>query len=627
MTNRGITPGSRLARLSAHQLLQRRGVQRAYGRREARETQLERAQSVLHPRWTIVLSRRRERAVLRGRGVSDKARDTVRLALSVLCLLVVGLACQSAPTMDEAADPAPSQVARGREPIEQQQPVIEPDNQTLSADEVPASDDTPASDETPDSEEASSAPADGTPAAIDGLRLSSPARGVLVIEWNPLQEEPSDYWVSWTRADADFHPPTDPDGNAYVTETSHTVGGLEPGAMYRARVRARQRQTDEPGSISIGPSGRSATTRIIAPPAAPTGLTAVATHAGVILVWDEQQDQNIDQFVLVRRHPVTRARHRRHIHGHETSYRDFTVEPETEYAYTLAAVNPEGEGPPSNSVSVATPERLVGREYLYQEVSMPRSPAFAAWIWDSGRQGLRELEIEFTIGNDPGDWSNDNGYYLMLVFGYISDIAFYFGVQTDTSHSHSDLVQPDRADGKGAIFSRWDVRDLNLARFDPEEGWTQSSGHEGDFIGVRRAYDWTIGTYRARLSAVETDTDGEWFSLWLTNLGTDVTTWIGSLKFPFVDGSAVLYPDIISTVELYGEAVAPIHNPPWHVSVRRPIGDGSHATRVVTFYAEPHTDNVMLNSNVRFDPESEQANFMIGADTERQDPPGRYALD
>ena len=43
--------------------------------------------------------------------------------------------------------------------------------------------------------------------------------------------------------------------------------------------------------------------------------------------------------------------------------------------------------------------------------------------------------------------------------------------------------------GKGLIFSRWKERNLVNARI-PDDGFTESSGHEGDFIEVRRNYDW-----------------------------------------------------------------------------------------------------------------------------------------
>ena len=88
---------------------------------------------------------------------------------------------------------------------------------------------------------------------------------------------------------------------------------------------------------------------------------------------------------------------------------------------------------------------------------------------------------------------------------------------------------PTRSRGKGAIFSRWETRDLSLARFAEADGWAQSSGHEGDFIGVRRLYPWGTGDYTARLAPEEHLPDGVWYGVWVTDLSTEITTWIGSL--------------------------------------------------------------------------------------------------
>ena len=106
------------------------------------------------------------------------------------------------------------------------------------------------------------------------------------------------------------------------------------------------------------------------------------------------------------------------------------------------------------------------------------------------------MTFDFTIRNDPGDFSDDYGLYLMVCFGSISNHNFYFGLQTDVR----DRGQ-GRGRGKGLIFSRWGERDLAFARVaDDEDGWYQSSGHEGDFIGVRRSYNWGTGDYRMRLA-------------------------------------------------------------------------------------------------------------------------------
>ena len=154
------------------------------------------------------------------------------------------------------------------------------------------------------------------------------------------------------------------------------------------------------------------------------------------------------------------------------------------------------------------------------------------------------------------------------------------------------------------------------ARFDETDGWTQSSGHEGDFIGVRRSYDWGTGDYRVRVAPDGLDEDGEWFGLWITDLDTDHTTWIGSMKFPLLEGRAVMEPSSYSTIEIYGQAIRLIQIPSWHVTIQRPQGDGVKSTEGITGYSA-FLDKV-TNSEVRYDPDTDVVHLMAGGETKRQ---------
>ena len=117
------------------------------------------------------------------------------------------------------------------------------------------------------------------------------------------------------------------------------------------------------------------------------------------------------------------------------------------------------------------------------------------------------------------------------------------------------------------------MRDLANARA-AEDGWTQQSGHEGNFIGVRRNYDWTAGDYTARLAPDGLEDDGEWYSLWITHNNTEETTWAGSLKFPLVNGMSQQHPHSYTTLEIYGgKYIRPIDIPEMHVSMEAPLAD------------------------------------------------------
>ena len=236
------------------------------------------------------------------------------------------------------------------------------------------------------------------------------------------------------------------------------------------------------------------------------------------------------------------------------------------------------------------------------------APAYMDWRWGSDQDHFRELVTDFTIHNDVGDWSDRHGFYLILIQNSISDAGFYFGLQTDANGR-----------GKALIYSRWGTRDLANARFADTDSWPESAGHEGDFIGVRRSYDWGAGDYRVRIAPDGLDPDGEWFGLWITDLATDLTTWIGSLKFPLLDDTATIKPHSSATIELYGnEPIRPIDIPQWHVSVKRPLGDNVRASWGFTSYPYDDSDNALPNSDVRYDPSEDRVHLRVGGVTERK---------
>ena len=223
---------------------------------------------------------------------------------------------------------------------------------------------------------------------------------------------------------------------------------------------------------------------------------------------------------------------------------------------------------------------------------------------------FRELITDFTIHNDVGDFSDEYGLYLILLQNHISGVGFYFGLQTDANWR-----------GKAVIFSRWETDQLADARWDEMNGWYELGKHEGGFLGVRRLYDWGAGDYRVRIAPDGLASDGEWFGLWITDLSTNETTWIGSLKFPFLDGTATMPPRSYATIELYGNPqIRPIDIPEWHVSVNRPSGDGVPATWGFTSYPYDDSENALRNSDVWYDTPEGMAHLVVGGLTQRSNP-------
>jgi len=258
---------------------------------------------------------------------------------------------------------------------------------------------------------------------------------------------------------------------------------------------------------------------------------------------------------------------------------------------------------------------------LAKRITTPEHMAYLWWEWGQdrdlagdGREGIRELTFDFTVHNDPGDFSDEYGLYLMLCQGEIADTEFYFGLQTNA------FGHPGGVNNKAFIFSRWETRDLANARVaDSEETWVESSGHEGDFISVRRAYNWGAGEYRVRIAPDGADADGEWFGIWITDKATYETTWMGSLKFPYENGRAAIRQSVYTTMEIYGgKQIEAFRIPAWHVSLRRPLGDGIESESFVSGYAGVWGE--LENSEVRYDRADGEVHLMAGGDTERRTP-------
>ena len=277
---------------------------------------------------------------------------------------------------------------------------------------------------------------------IERLSLDSPERGVVEMSWHAVEPAPADYWVSWARIERFFSPPTAALGNAFSTEPSHTIRGLIPGARYKVRVRTRYGDLSDPDSTVLGPWSQTFSVRVIAPPHAPTGLHAEATQQGVILRWHVPRDDSIVRFQLVRKLRNTDRVDRFWLDGDETSYLDTRVAFEAPYDYVLHSINLDGQSPPSEAVFVRTLPMIPGREYLYERIRPPMAPAYALWDWEPGRSRFQKLVVDFTIHNDPGDWSDLNGYFLILMQAEIAGVGFYFGLQTDINGV------------KGAVYSR-----------------------------------------------------------------------------------------------------------------------------------------------------------------------------
>src|SRR5437899_508600 len=121
--------------------------------------------------------------------------------------------------------------------------------------------------------------------------------------------------------------------------------------------------------------------------------------------------------------------------------------------------------------------------------AQPLLPGGLTYIWwRFDKAEFEDFQIDITIHNDIG---TRPGLYFQMYQGQIGDVGFYFGLQTD-------VFRPGMGgQGKGLLFSRWKTRELSETR-PASDGWAESAGYEGDFVGIRKKYTWTNHRYRLR---------------------------------------------------------------------------------------------------------------------------------
>ena len=202
--------------------------------------------------------------------------------------------------------------------------------------------------------------------------------------------------------------------------------------------------------------------------------------------------------------------------------------------------------------------------------------------WDFRQETFEELSHQFTIyelpSNIDGSGNND-GLYYQFYQGVINDtIGFYYGIQTR-------LYKPGVGTQYGLIFSRWKTRDtlnFNIA----ENGWGESAGYEGDFIGVRKHFDWGVGSYETIIRKDSVDDVGDWYSLKIKDLESDESSYIGSLRFERSSESSGIKTGGITWTELYSKSPLGTPLPNWRVSVDQVRAEGEKPFRVYITYNE-----------------------------------------
>ncbi|MFG0335962.1 MAG: DUF3472 domain-containing protein [Maioricimonas sp. JB049] len=174
--------------------------------------------------------------------------------------------------------------------------------------------------------------------------------------------------------------------------------------------------------------------------------------------------------------------------------------------------------------------------------------------WDLGETTpFESYSIDVTISDDVP--SSTNLYIAPIGIAHLSDVPFYGGIQTQCDgNTKSDRRL--RKLGPGLLMSMWGERSFDAIR--PSiGGYCQSSGHEGDFVSVRRPYQWSEGTYTYRVVRMDEEVvDGKpctWVGAFVYSHEKDENVFIGALRFPASE--LVLSQKVASFVEVYGRRV------------------------------------------------------------------------
>ena len=174
--------------------------------------------------------------------------------------------------------------------------------------------------------------------------------------------------------------------------------------------------------------------------------------------------------------------------------------------------------------------------------------------WDIGKDApFESYSIDATISDDVPP--TVNLYVAPIGIAELSGTKFYGGIQTQAD-GYTKRDQHLRQIGPGFLMSMWGERSPDAIR--PSAGglW-QSSGHEGDFVSVRRPYEWKKGKFTYRVVRMDREiVEGKpctWVGAFVYSHETDENIFVGGLRFP--GENLVLASKLASFVEIYGRPI------------------------------------------------------------------------
>jgi hypothetical protein len=174
--------------------------------------------------------------------------------------------------------------------------------------------------------------------------------------------------------------------------------------------------------------------------------------------------------------------------------------------------------------------------------------------WDIGQdQPFESYGIDVEISDDVP--STTNLYIAPIGIAHLGTNPFYGGIQTQAD-GYTKRDQSLRKIGPGFIFSMWGERSLDAIR--PSLGGIcQSSGHEGDFVSVRRPYEWKKGKYTYKIVKMDKEEveaqPCTWGGVFVFSHEKEENVFVGALRFK--GENLVLAGKVASFVEVYGPRI------------------------------------------------------------------------
>lgn len=291
----------------------------------------------------------------------------------------------------------------------------------------------------------------------------------------------------------------------------------------------------------------------------------------------------------------------------QNNYIDNSIGFTQDVYYKISFVNSKGVESNFSEIKSLSGLEPLNTVKAQNATSRPIGVHYADYYFESDR--FTRIKQRFTIHELPtveygGEY--DGGLFWNFYNGVINDdIGFYFGIQT--------LVggDPDGIPSKGLIFSRWKTRDITNYRL-VKDGWGQNAGYEGDFISIRKEFEWEVGTYEIELKVVDSDDIGDWYGLFLRSIESPDFIYFGSIRFEHGVNKGIMSGSG-SWTEIYS-ANSSLEFPRWHISIDDiKINNQEQPKRIQSRYFEEVWQSNQFDDYTNiFSPDGKQIHFLMG---------------